>query len=68
MELRFWIDDPENGVGNVKSQVLLKLWDRFKTGGIAIALPQQDVNLVGPVEMKIADGSRRISAKSSVDG
>ncbi|HXZ69223.1 MAG TPA: mechanosensitive ion channel domain-containing protein, partial [Alphaproteobacteria bacterium] len=30
LELRVWINDPENGVGNVKSQIFLKLWDGLK--------------------------------------
>jgi small-conductance mechanosensitive channel len=67
LELRIWINDPENGVGNVKSQVFLKLWDGLKAGGIAIPYPQHDVHLDGPVEIKFADGTRENSLKSSVD-
>jgi small-conductance mechanosensitive channel len=44
-ELRFWIDDPHNGVGLVRSQVLLSLWDAFHENGIAFPFPQRDVNL-----------------------
>ncbi|CAN0600555.1 unnamed protein product, partial [Laminaria digitata] len=29
LEIRFWIRDPQNGTGNVKTQVLLGVWDRF---------------------------------------
>jgi small-conductance mechanosensitive channel len=67
LELRIWINDPENGVGNVKSEVFLKLWDGFKTSGIAIPYPQHDVHLDGPVELKFADGIRENFLKSSVD-
>ena len=28
LELRFWINDPSNGVGNARSEVLLSIWDR----------------------------------------
>ncbi len=40
-----WIDDPEQGVGNVRSEVLWKLWWLFKDNGIEIPFPQRDVNL-----------------------
>ena len=43
LEARFWIDDPENGVANIASQVLLNIWDRFKEAGIDIPLRHQDV-------------------------
>ena len=65
LELRIWIEDPENGVGNVKSEVFLKLWDGLKACAIAIPYPQHDIHLDGPVEIKLADGSAPISIKSS---
>lgn len=40
-----WIKDPEEGVGNVRSEVLKKLWWLFKDAGIEIPYPQRDVNL-----------------------
>jgi small-conductance mechanosensitive channel len=40
-----WILDPEQGVGNVRSDVLKKLWYLFKEAGISIPFPQRDVNL-----------------------
>jgi small-conductance mechanosensitive channel len=44
LELRVWIDDPMNGVANVKSECLLQMWDRFQAHGIRIL--QRDVRLV----------------------
>lgn len=46
LELRFWIDDPSNGVGNIRSEVLLSIWDRFKENGVNIPFPQRDVRIV----------------------
>ena len=46
LELRFWIDDPSNGVGNIRSEVLLGIWDRFKENGVNIPFPQRDVRIV----------------------
>jgi len=40
-----WISDPEEGIGNVRSEVLKKLWWLFKEHDIEIPFPQRDVNL-----------------------
>lgn len=45
LELRFWIEDPQNGVANVTSEVLLKIWDALKENGIEIPFPQRDIHL-----------------------
>lgn len=45
LELRVWIADPANGVGNVKSAVLLKVWDSFKANGVEIPFPQRDLHI-----------------------
>ena len=45
LELRFWIDDPSNGVGNVRSAVMLAIWDKFKENGIKIPYPQRDIHI-----------------------
>jgi small-conductance mechanosensitive channel len=52
--LRFWIQDPERGVANVRGQVFLALWDAFKEAGIAIPFPHREIVLRGPVELKRA--------------
>ncbi len=43
--LRFWIEDPANGVTNIKGAVLLGLWDAFKENRIEIPYPQRDVRI-----------------------
>ena len=45
MELKFWIEDPQNGLSNIRGQILLEIWDRFKEAGIEIPFPQRDVHL-----------------------
>ncbi|MEO6389299.1 MAG: mechanosensitive ion channel domain-containing protein [Croceibacterium sp.] len=40
-----WICDPEEGVGNVRSDVLKRLWWLFQENGIEIPFPQRDLNL-----------------------
>lgn len=49
--LRFWINDPIEGSTNVKSAVLLALWDAFKREGIEIPSPVQDMRLREPVRV-----------------
>ena len=43
--LWFWIGDPIQGVGNVRSAVLFALWDAFKREGIEIPYPVRDMRL-----------------------
>ncbi|MFM6828926.1 MAG: mechanosensitive ion channel family protein, partial [Novosphingobium sp.] len=45
MAMVVWIDDPEAGVGNVRSEVLWKVWRLFRENGIEIPFPQSDLNL-----------------------
>jgi small-conductance mechanosensitive channel len=42
-EILAWISDPESGVGNVKSDVLNRLWWLLKDAGISIPFAQRDV-------------------------
>ena len=46
--LRFWINDPQEGVTNIKGQVLLKLWDLFQEHGVEIPYPHREVLLKNP--------------------
>ena len=45
LELGAWINDPVNGVKNVKSDVLLKIWETFQEQGMEIPFPQRDVHI-----------------------
>jgi len=56
IECRFWIDDPQNGVSNVGSEVMLSVWDLFTQNGIDIPLRQEEI-LIQPgsaIEVKMA--------------
>ncbi len=44
-EILAWIKDPQEGVGNVRSEVLNRLWDLFQEHGIEIPFPQRDINV-----------------------
>ena len=43
--LRFWIDDPQQGLTNIRGKVLLALWDTFKENGIEIPFPQREITI-----------------------
>jgi small-conductance mechanosensitive channel len=43
--LRFWIDDPEQGLANVKGMAMLAVWDTLKRHGVAIPYPHREVIL-----------------------
>jgi small-conductance mechanosensitive channel len=45
LEIRYWVRDPQNGLSNLKSQILLGVWDRFHEEGIQIPFPQRDLHL-----------------------
>ncbi len=44
LEVRIWIGDAHNGVQNVKSDVLLRIWELFRETGIRVPYPQRDVH------------------------
>ncbi|UYY57763.1 mechanosensitive ion channel family protein [Sphingomonas sp. S2-65] len=44
-EILCWISDPESGVGNVRSDVLNRLWALFKDHGIEIPYPVRDIRV-----------------------
>jgi small-conductance mechanosensitive channel len=45
LEVRIWISDAQNGVQNVKSAVLLRIWEMFRDAGIRVPYPQREVHL-----------------------
>jgi small-conductance mechanosensitive channel len=56
MTIVCWINDPEDGVGNVKSEVLKALWKLFVEHGVEVPFAQSDVNL------RDSEGLRRLAA------
>jgi small-conductance mechanosensitive channel len=54
LELRFWIIDPQEGVANVRSEVLLAIWDLFHEHHIEIPFPQRDLHLKSAEPLTVA--------------
>lgn len=46
LNVGFWIEDPQEGLNNVRSEVLLAIWDSFKAHGVEIPFPQREVRLL----------------------
>jgi small-conductance mechanosensitive channel len=46
LELGFWIADPEEGRGNVISDINIGIWRAFREHGITIPFPQREVHLI----------------------
>lgn len=55
LEIRIWIRDPMSGCSNVKSEVLLGVWNKFHEHGIEIPYPQRDLHLRSISKESIAD-------------
>jgi small-conductance mechanosensitive channel len=64
-EVRIWIEDPRQGIGRVKSNVFLAIWDAFHANGIEIAFPQRDLHFVDSGPMR--DVGQKISVSPPVD-
>lgn len=62
LELRFWVNDPENGVANVASEILLLIWDKFKKNGVEVPYPQHDLRMRTGIQ--IEHSSNQVAAST----
>ena len=46
LELAFWIADPQNGTGQLRSEINLAIWREFKQAGISIPFPQREIRIL----------------------
>ena len=44
-EILVWILDPEEGLGNLRSDVLKRVWKLFNQSDVQVPFPQRDLNL-----------------------
>ena len=54
LELRIWIDDPKNGIINVRSDVLLAMWEKYREHGIRTALGHRDIFIKSGSEINVS--------------
>lgn len=54
-EIQCWIDDPEEGVGNVRSDVLKQVWHLFRDNGVEIPFPQREIHFRNALKVERGD-------------
>ncbi len=54
LELRIWINDPMNGINNVRSDILRRIWKAFHEAGIQIPYPQRDLHLRSAEPLRVS--------------
>jgi small-conductance mechanosensitive channel len=59
LELAVWINDPENGQGNLRSDLNISIWRAFQAHGIKLPYPQREVRILagGPGTAENAPGA-----------
>ena len=62
LELRIWIADAHNGVQNVKSAVLLKIWELFREHGITVPYRQIDLHFPSEAAAELPKAVQRPAA------
>jgi len=58
LELRVWIEDPEKGVNNVRTEINLAIWKAFRDHGVTIPFPQRDLYIKEQPEQTAKDEQR----------
>ncbi|MGI9415983.1 MAG: mechanosensitive ion channel family protein [Hyphomicrobiales bacterium] len=53
--LRFWIEDPKNGLVNIRGAAFLALWDTFKDHDIQIPFPHRELRINEPVHVAMQE-------------
>jgi small-conductance mechanosensitive channel len=66
LELRIWINDPKSGIHNVRSAVLLRVWDVFREHGITFPFPQRDLHLKTAVPVTVVSPAGPLATASAV--
>jgi small-conductance mechanosensitive channel len=66
-EVRFWIQDPEGGLANIRSDVYKRIWNLFQENDIEIPFPQRDLNIRGSAQLDqlVAAVAQRVEEKSN---
>ena len=52
LELGVWIADPEGGQANLRSELYMEIWKKFRAEDIEIPYPRRDVHLIKPGKQK----------------
>jgi small-conductance mechanosensitive channel len=68
LELRVWLDDPMNGINNVRSDTLRLIWKAFQAEGIQVPYPQRDLHIRSgePLRVTIAAAEGQGTAPETI--
>lgn len=58
-EIRAWISDPEGGMGNIRGDVLMRVWNLFQEHDIEIPFPQRDLYIKEMPGMGVAEAASK---------
>ena len=61
-EIQLWIDDPEDGVGNLRSDLLKRLWHVFRENGVKIPYPQREIRVTSIKDAEKANAAPNSAA------
>jgi len=51
LELGVWVDDPDQGLASLRSDLYAEIWRAFREQGIEIPFPQREVRMLGESKM-----------------
>lgn len=54
LELRIWINDPQKGVANVQSEILLNVWNLYHEHGVEFPFAQRDLHIKSSVPLRVS--------------
>jgi len=59
LELRIWIQHPQQGMANVASEVQMAIWEGFREHGVEFPFPQRDLHLKEPVTVRFEEPGKK---------
>ncbi|MNT25487.1 hypothetical protein D3C72_1610060 [compost metagenome] len=57
VQIGFWIADPENGTGGVKSNVNRAIWRTLQEHKVTVPFPQRELRIVGTPPAPLASAA-----------
>jgi small-conductance mechanosensitive channel len=64
LEIGYWLEDPENGRGNLMSDVNMAIWKVLKDNNVTIPYPQRDIRIVSS-DQTVPETARPVNDKAA---